>query len=167
MSPGERIAAAVAVSAALHWAALALPAAPPPPPDAADPPLLVSLTGAEAGLSLAAPLSLEQAEPARPDADSPADRRRAALAAYLDALAEAIHARRGEGGRVGNAAVALTVDAAGRFSGIALSGGSGDAALDADALAAVRAASGAVARPRILGGEPLRLVLVVKYQFGL
>lgn len=168
MTPGERIAAAAAVSAALHWAALAVPWT-PPPADPADAALVVSLTGAETGLALAAPISLEQAAPADPASENPADRRRAALAEYLDALAEAVHARRALGGGrlIGNAAVALTVGGDGGFAEISLAGSSGDAALDADAVAAVRAASGAVPRPRALGTERLKLVLVVKYQFGL
>lgn len=169
MTPGERIAAAIAVSAALHWAVLGFGESTPTPIAAGDAPLLASLSGANGDLSFAAPLSLEQAQPTAADADSPADRRRAALTAYLDALAEAVHARRsvGGGGLIGNAAVALVVDAAGRFSEISLASSSGNAALDADALAAVRAASGAVARPRGLGTAPLRLVLEVKYQFDL
>lgn len=165
MTPGTRLAVAAAASLALHWAALAPWGAEEAPPGAADAPPAVRLTGAEAGLSLAAPLTLE---PAAPQPNAAADTRRAALAAYLDALAEAVHARRAApAGLAGNAAVALEVDAAGRFSAVALRRGSGDPVLDADALDAVRAASGAVPRPRALGGGPLAVVLVVKYQFGL
>ncbi len=168
MTPGERFASALAASLALHWAVLGFTWDEAPPRFADDAPV-VSLTGAETGISLEAPITLEQAAPAEPAAENPADRRRAAMIEYLDALAEAVHARRalGGGALLGNAAVAVTIDAAGRFSGVRLAGASGDSRLDADALAAVRAASGAVPRPRVLGPEPLGIVLVVKYQLGL
>jgi TonB family protein len=168
MTPGERLGAAIAVSLACHYGLFAgWPA--PRHATGADLPMVVELTGAEAGLSLAAPISLETAEPAAPAADNPADRRRAALAEYLDALTEAVHARRAlrSGHLLGNARVRITVAADGRFSAIAPELSSGDAALDADALDAVAAASGAVPRPRELGDAPFTLSLTVKYQFSL
>lgn len=168
MTPGERMAAAVAVSLACHYALFAgWPA--PPHRNGADTPMVVALTGAEAGLSLAAPISLEQGVPPEPAADGAADRRRADLADYLDALAEAVHARRAlrSGRLIGNAQVRVTIGADGRLRDIAAAVSSGDAALDADALDAVTAASGAVPRPRSLGDQPLTLVLTVKYQFSL
>lgn len=168
MTPRERMCAAVAVSLACHYALIAgWPEAAHPP--AADAPISVALTGAEAGISLAPPIALEQALATEPAADAPEGRRRAALEAYLDAIAEAVHARRGLGGgrMIGNVPVAITIDAAGRFIRIVAAGSSGDPALDADALTAVRAASGAVPRPPRLGAEPLAATLTVKYQFGL
>lgn len=168
MTAGERLAAAVAASLACHYALFAgWPA--PDRPAGDDAPMVVELTGAEAGLSLAAPISLEQVAPTEPVADSAADRRRAALAEYLDALAEAVHARRAlrSGHLIGNARIRVTIDARGRFAEIALAASSGDAALDADALDAVRAASGAVPRPEVLGSAPMTLTLTVKYQFSL
>lgn len=168
MTPGERLGAAVGVSLACHYALFAgWPA--PRHATGADLPMVVELTGAEAGLSLAAPISLETAEPAQPTTDNPADRRRAALAEYLDALTEAVHARRAlrSGHLLGNAQVRVTIAADGRFSAIVPTSSSGDATLDADALGAVAAASGAVPRPKELGTAPLTLVLTVKYQFSL
>ena len=168
MTSGERLGAAVAISLACHYALFAVWSTPARRPDPGTP-MVVALTGAEAGLSLAAPISLERATPAEPAADTSADRRRAALADYVDALAEAVHARRTlrSGRLIGNARVRVTIDAEGRFSEIEPVASSGDAGLDADAFAAVRKASGAVPRPRVLGDRPITLTLTVKYQFSL
>lgn len=175
MTDGERIAAAVAISLALHWVALSawqVDAA----YAAADEEITfnIDLSGPEVGVSLAAPITLEQAALASPpsdDAAAAADRRRAAMIRYLDQITDAIHVRRrvaGQGdGLIGNALFRVVIDANGRFADVVLLRGSGDKQLDLDALEAVRAASGAVQRPRILGSGTIAVMLAVKYQFGL
>ncbi len=174
MTDGERIAVAVMVSFVVHWAALsgwqreAGSAAIP-----TDDVLFVDadVVGPDVGISLAVPIVLEQAQTAVSSDEAVADRRREALNHYLDKVSEAIHTRRRSGGEgkqlIGNTIFRFTIDGKGRFSGIILLRSSGDTKLDADAEAAVRAASGVVPRPKILGFEALIISLAVKYQFGL
>ncbi len=170
MTDGERIATAVALSVALHWAGLSGWRPEPPAAAPGDDAAVVDIAGPETGVSLAAPIILEQAPPATPQ-DAAADRRRAALSHYLDLVSESVHARRRVGGTgrrlIGNALFRIVIDGDGRFAAIAMLRGSGDAGLDADADAAVHAASGSVARPRILGDGALVVTLAVKYQSGL
>lgn len=175
MTDGERIATAVAISLALHWAALStwqVNAS----PVVADEEITfnIDLSGPDIGVSLAAPITLEQAAsaPAQNDeAAAAADRRRTAMLQYLDQVTDAIHARRRiegrGGGLIGNALFRIVIDANGRFADVVLLRGSGDNRLDADAIEAVRAASGAVPRPRILGNGAIAVMLAVKYQLGL
>ncbi|MDJ0932872.1 energy transducer TonB [Breoghania sp.] len=115
---------------------------------------------------IAAPLTLEEAGPPQESREARANRRRKALAAYLEAVSDAIHARRmtavGDSA-IGNAHFGLTIDGTGGFSNVRLLQSSGTAALDRDALHAVEAASGTVLRPAILGTRPLELNLRVKY----
>jgi TonB family protein len=170
VTDGERIAAAAVLSVALHWALLAGWRPEPPVPPPGEDVLLLDLSGPDTGISLAAPIILEQALPAAPQ-DTAADRRRDALVRYLDRVSESVHAHRrtaGEGRRlIGNALFRIVIDGDGRFVAVAMLRGSGDARLDADAEAAVRAASGTVRRPRLLGDGALAITLAVKYQSGL
>ncbi|MGE4528482.1 MAG: TonB C-terminal domain-containing protein [Rhodospirillaceae bacterium] len=170
MTDGERIAAAVAVSLTCHYVLLfGLPS--PAPVDGGAEPVIVDLTHADVGLSLAAPITLEQAAPAEPAQPDAADRRRTALVQYLDTLSETVHAHRlsvGAHGRlIGNATFRIVVDGRGRFASVSLVGSSGDPTLDADAFRALHESDGAVRRPGILGIAPLAITLTVKYQYGL
>jgi len=170
VTDGERIATAVAVSLACHYALLfGLPT--PKPAEGTAEPVVVDLTHADVDLALAAPITLEQAAPAEPAQPDAADRRRTALGHYLDALSEAVHAHRlaiGAHGRlIGNATFRVTIDSRGRFARIALVQGSGDPTLDADAFRALRDSDGTVRRPGVLGAAPMVITLTVKYQYGL
>lgn len=115
----------------------------------------------------------EQAAERDSDARGQADRRRQALRQYLAAVRKAIEQRKfppglqGQEGLIGNAAYAFTITAAGAFVDITPVRGSGDARLDSAALSAIRAASGAVERPKATGRAPLRLAVTVKYQHSL
>ena len=172
MTDGERLAVGLAVSLALHYlllGGLGRPAAPAPGPGVAIGDFLLP----QVGVSLAAPLSLEQAEapPADPSRDA-ADRCRQAVQAYLEEVRRAVHGRRmvvsAEGKRlVGNAAFTLRISRDGRFDGVTLASGSGLPLLDQDAEQAIRAASGLISRPPCLGSAPLAVTITVKYQFGL
>jgi len=173
MTPGERLAAGLALSLALHLLVLRAPwGVPGEAGEGAA--MVVDLMQTGAGLSQAPPLTLEQ-EAAEPDpaaADpAAADRRRAVMARYLEDVLRSVHAHRSivDAGRrlVGNAAFAVTIDAGGRFSDVVLVRSSGEADLDADAARALVHASGTVSRPAILGRGPIRVTLAVKYQFGL
>ncbi len=62
---------------------------------------------------------------------------------------------------------AFTIAPDGTFSDARIVTGSGRPELDASALRAVRAASGVVPRPEILGSAPIHVSLQVKYQYGL
>lgn len=171
MTDGERLATGIAVSLGLHallLGGIVRPAA----HDTGTDVTIVDIALPESGLSLAPPITLEEAapaaDPAQPDV---ADRKRAAMQDFVEAVLRAIHARRmaeNAGERlIGNASFAVTIAADGRFSDVLLLRGSGNDALDRDAAHAVAAASGSIPRPPILGGRPIRLVLTVKYQFGL
>ena len=179
MTDGERTATAVVLSLVLHWLVLNgwKPDAPAIAGSEIDDIIAVDTSGMEIGISLATSISLEQSVlPAAPMEKTSADtaaaeRRRGAMTRYLDQVSEAIHARRrvSDTGRllVGNSLCRIVIESDGRFSSVDILRSSGDAALDVDATAAVRAASGVVPRPRILGGKAIAIALPVKYQFGL
>ena len=90
---------------------------------------------------------------------------------YLDQVSESVHARRriADAGRhlVGNALCRVAIESDGHFSSVEILRSSGNAELDGDAVKAVRATSGTVPRPRILGGNAIAIALTIKYQFGL
>ena len=90
--------------------------------------------------------------------------------AYLEAVSDAIHARRFiEAGMdrslIGLAWFSFTIRPDGRFQGISLEESSGNLALDRAAEAALRRASGVVSRPASLGREEITLTIAVKYQY--
>lgn len=170
MTDGERIAAGAAASLFLHFCLLTGHFGVQEPPDTFRAVLEIdgdSLAQAPApkqgtGISSASPQTKEEAEEA--------DRKRRAYLHYLDAVDEAVHARRLEGGAedlIGVAVCGFDILADGRFSEPSLLKGSGDARLDAAALRAVRSAGGTVRRPAILGTDVIRVSLEVKYQYGL
>lgn len=114
------------------------------------------------GLHAASPHDREEAEKL--------DRKRRAYLRYIEDVDEAVHARRlasGEKDLIGVALCAFTINRDGSFSDVRLVASSGRPQLDASALRAVRAASGAVRRPDILGSDPIHVSLQVKYQYGL
>ena len=82
---------------------------------------------------------------------------------------DAIHARRltGERTLIGFAVCSFTIDSEGMFRDVTLVRSSGSQRLDASALNAVRAASGVIKRPPIIGPDPIRVSLQVKYQYAL
>lgn len=114
------------------------------------------------GLQSASPQDREEAEKL--------DRKRRAYLRYLDDVDDAIHARRLDGGGthlIGVALCAFTITPEGTFRDIQLIKSSGSDELDASALRAVRAASGVVRRPDIIGADPISVSLQVKYQYSL
>lgn len=99
-----------------------------------------------------------------------ADRKRKAFLDYLDALDEAVHARRldsGDTDLIGVATYTFTVRPDGSFTEPELRVSSGNPRLDASALRAIRAAGGKVRRPALVGTAPIPVILQVKYQYGL
>ena len=114
------------------------------------------------GLQSSSPQDREEAEKL--------DRKRRAYLRYLDEVDDAIHARRLDGGGthlIGVALCAFTISPDGTFRDIQLVKTSGTPELDTSALRAVRAASGVVRRPDIIGSEPISVSLQVKYQYSL
>lgn len=99
-----------------------------------------------------------------------AQRKRKAFLEYLEAIDEAVHARRFESGDtslIGVATYAFVVEEDGRFRDIRLHAPSGNSRLDEAARRAVLAASGTVKRPAIIGHDPVAVLVQVKYQYGL
>jgi protein TonB len=109
------------------------------------------------------------APPAKTASDL-ADQRRQAFLKFLDDIDEAVHARRLDvsGSHfLGVAVYGFTIRGDGTFTEPILVASSGNPGLDAAAAQAIRAASGAVKRPPILGGGTIPVVLHVKYQYDL
>lgn len=101
-----------------------------------------------------------------------ADKRQKDRNAFLDAVSDAIHARRfisteADRNLIGLAWFSFTIMPDGTFHGISLTSPSGNAILDRAAEAALRGASGVVKPPASLGREEIQLVMPVKYQYGL
>ncbi len=116
-------------------------------------------------------LAIESISETLPPGDG-ADNRRKERNAYLDAVSNAIHARRfisaeANNSLIGMAWFSFTVSPDGTFHGISLANSSGNAILDRAAEAALRGASGVVKRPASLGHNDISLVMAVKYQYGL
>lgn len=99
-----------------------------------------------------------------------AEARRTAFLKYLDEVSEAVHRHRldsGDTSLIGLAELVFEIDARGCFRSIRLKKSSGSSALDAAALNAVRAASGEVKRPPVLGTGTLTVFEEVRFQYGL
>lgn len=110
------------------------------------------------------------ARPRDAEDDQAAGRKRKAFFDYLDALDEAVHTRRldsGDTDLIGVATYTFLVRPDGSFTEPELRVSSGDPRLDASALRAIRAASGKVRRPVLLGIAFIPVTLQVKYQYGL
>jgi protein TonB len=162
-NPGGRLGAALAASLALHLALLFPPLWRKPPAKPAPPPLMATLAMPEAAKALAtrpeAELSRPAPEPAelpvpvlKPPADKagavsqvptfrpqpPRELKGKALDAALAALSrEAFYPREAiERGIEGRVVLLLTLDGAGRVTGVEVAGSSGHALLDAAALKA-------------------------------
>jgi len=170
MTDAERLWAGITLSLFLHFSLTFIHA--PGGEERAAFPVVVELSGAVAlpagaegqSTSLHAVSSAGREEAER------LGRKRRAYLRYLEDVDSAVHARRlaqGENRLIGTALCTFIIEADGTFSGVALAVSSGTPALDASALRAVRAASGAVRRPAILGREPIRVSLPVKYQYAL
>lgn len=113
---------------------------------------------------------VESAPAASPEEAEQLDRKRRAYLRYIEDVDDAIHARRlisGDTGLIGVALCAFTIWGDGTFSSPQLVSTSGRPELDASALRAVRAASGVIRRPDILGSAPIHVSLQVKYQYDL
>ena len=91
--------------------------------------------------------------------------------AYLKAVSDAVHARRlndpAARQEIGTAWYRVMLYPDGRFSAPVLVRSSGHRGLDTSAEQAIRAASGVVRRPPLLGDETIEVTLPVKYQYGL
>lgn len=123
--------------------------------------------GRERGVDVVAAVPRESRESEEAGA---AERKRRAFLRYLDAIDEAVHARRLDTGGselVGVAVYAFLARADGAFTELELRSSSGDPRLDASARRAILAASGTVRRPAEIGPEPVPVMLEVKYQYGL
>lgn len=115
-------------------------------------------------------LGIDSYAPQAKSATDTADRRRQAFLKFLDDIDEAVHARRPEvshGQFLGVAVYGFTIRGDGTFTEPVLVTTSGDPGLDVAASQAIRAASGTVKRPPILGVGALPVVLHVKYQYDL
>lgn len=113
---------------------------------------------------------VESAPAASPEEAEQLDRKRRAYLRYIEDVDDAIHARRlisGDTGLIGVALCAFTIGGDGTFSSPQIVSTSGRPELDASALRAVRAASGVIRRPDILGSAPIHVSLQVKYQYDL
>lgn len=113
---------------------------------------------------------MESAPAAGPEEIEQLDRKRRAYLRYIEEVDDAIHARRllsGDTGLIGVALCAFTIGSDGAFSSPQIVSSSGRPEVDASALRAVRAASGVVRRPDILGSDPIHVSLQVKYQYDL
>ena len=96
--------------------------------------------------------------------------KRKAFLQFLTEVETAIHTRRFERGTanlIGLAQCTFIIQPDGHFAAIDLQKSSGNPQLDAAALYAVRAASGVVKRPKIIGPDPIPMTVQVKYQYGL
>lgn len=99
-----------------------------------------------------------------------AQKRRKIYLDYLDAVSAAVHGHRldtGDASLIGIAGFSFVIDVNGRFSSVTLRKSSGDPKLDAAAERAIRAASGEVKRPKVLGDQPMTVFEEVRYQYGL
>jgi TonB family protein len=171
MTDTERIAAGIALSLFVHFALLTghwrferLPG----PPSAVEVRLdMESVRGRprrETGHPVGLPVSAGAGRGAHRDL------RRKAFLRFLQDVDDAVHAGRlqeGASGLIGAGEVGFTIFKDGTFRNIRLISTSGRPRLDAFALRAVRAASGKIRRPAIIGYEPIPVNLQVKYQYGL
>lgn len=169
MSDSERLGAALVLALFLHFAlALFHPKKADAPPR-----FHVLIEQEESSLARRAStpgLGIEQASAQSEAENEQRDKKRQAYLQYLEDVDAAIHARRlsqGENGLIGIALCAFTIAPDGSFSEPQLVSSSGTVELDQSALRAIRAASGVVRRPAIIGEDPIRLSLAVKYQYGL
>jgi TonB family protein len=171
MTDTERIAAGIALSLFVHFALLTghwrferLPG----PPSAVE--VRLDMESVAAGPAVKRGIRLGSPSPQAQEEARIADLRRKAFLRFLQDVDDAVHAGRlqeGASGLIGAAEVGFTIFKDGTFRNIRLISTSGRPRLDAFALRAVRAASGKIRRPAIIGYEPIPVNLQVKYQYGL
>ena len=170
MTDGERLWTGIALSLFLHFSLALFHVS--PPEDAPSFRAVLEMdeestltrggTRQGTGLESSSPEDREEAEKL--------NQKRRAYLRYLDEVDDAIHARRldsGDTSLIGVALCAFTIAPDGSFSEVRIVTSSGRPELDTSALRAVRAASGVVRRPEILGTAPIHVSLQVKYQYGL
>lgn len=169
MSDSERLWAALVLALFLHFALALIH----PKKEDLPPRFHVLIEQEESSLARrnSAPgLGLEQASAQNETENEQRNKKRQAYLQYLEDVDSAIHARRlaqGERDLIGIALCAFTIAPDGNFSEPRLVASSGRPELDRSALRAIKAASGVVKRPAIIGDEPINLSLAVKYQYGL
>ena len=170
MTDSERLWTGIALSLFLHFSLTLFHGAPSEQPPSfravleMDSASALSRAGEKPGTNLSASSASDREEAER------LDRKRRVYLQYLDEVDDAIHARRLDTGNhslIGVALCAFTIAPDGSLSDIRIVTTSGTPDLDASALRAVRAASGVVRRPAILGTAPIHVSLPVKYQYGL
>ncbi len=170
MTSSERLWTGLAVSLFAHFLLVTTRFAPSCPTPTSDAFIDMDTTSVIASDTGQAGVGIDTYAPPTPRAQDLADQRRQAFLKYLDAVDEAVHARRPDvpGSRLlGVAVYGFAVRGDGTFTEPSLKASSGDAGLDAAASRAIRAASGAVKRPPILGTGIIPVVVHVKYQYDL
>ncbi|KAB1440266.1 energy transducer TonB family protein [Pseudodesulfovibrio senegalensis] len=123
------------------------------------------------------PSSMHSAPTPEQEAGQGADafkrKQQAALKRFLKAVRKAIESKKFDSATgisssmIGNAVCAFTILENDSFAGVRLVRTSGNAKLDRAALTAIRLASGATHRPKIIGTGHIPLTLTVKYQYGM
>ncbi|MEA4856170.1 MAG: TonB family protein [Solidesulfovibrio sp.] len=170
MTYAERIGTGLAVSLFAHFLILTTHFAPASGQAASD--TYIDMAGASVIVNDTeyAGLGIDSYSPQAESATDTADRRRQAFLKFLDDIEEAVHARRPDvsGSRfLGVAVYGFSIRRDGTFTEPVLTASSGNPELDRAAARAIRAASGAVKRPPLLGGGSIPVVLHVKYQYDL
>ena len=171
MTDSERIRTGIALSLFLHFMLLSTSWREDSP--RADFSTTVQLDMETAAISPTSRSGLDVEAPSRGEAQEQArlaDMKRRVFLRFLQDVDDAVHARRLDAGTtdlIGVAECRFMILDDGRFDDPVLSAGSGNPRLDAAALRAVRAASGTVPRPEILGTAPIPVTLRIKYQYGL
>jgi protein TonB len=170
MTYAERIGTGLAVSLFAHFLILTTHFAPAAMPAASDTYIDMDATSVIINDTQHAGLGIDSYSPRTESATDTADRRRQAFLKFLDDIDEAVHARRLDlsgSHYLGVAVYGFTIRGDGSFTEPVLVATSGNPGLDAAASQAIRAASGAVKRPPILGVGTIPIVLHVKYQYDL
>ena len=170
MTDGERLWTGIVLSLFLHFSLTLVHA-----PEEQTPPVFRAILEMDSESTLSRGTTrpgtgLEAASKSDRDEAEKLNQKRRAYLRYLDDVDDAIHARRldaGDTSLIGVALAAFTIAPDGTFHDVRIVTSSGRAQLDASALRAVRAASGVVRRPAILGTDPIHVSLPVKYQYDL
>ena len=170
MTDSERLWTAIVLSLFLHFALTLFHA-----PEQEEPAVFTAVLEMDSSSTLSQNslndgTGLQSATPQDREEAEKLDRKRRAYLTYLEEVDNAIHSRRLDGGGthlIGVALCAFTIAPDGSFHSIALVKTSGSSELDSSALRAVRAASGVVRRPDIIGPDPIQVSLQIKYQYSL
>ncbi len=170
MTEKECLYTAVGLSLFAHFLLLIAPGPRETPHQATQ--VVLQLDMDSVALAPAAPkgVGLSSIRPESTQDAKAADRKRQAFLGYLEAVDQEVHSRRletGSTGLIGVATCSFVIRPDGTFSEPAVHTSSGDPDLDAAALRAIRAASGKIRRPAIIGTDPVPMTLQVKYQYNL